>query len=307
MIGEKRQPHTFCVKYSDFCKCRKCEETRSKFDNIGPENQKLQDRFLGRKERRVAPERRHGQSSKEPKSPKSILKNRKYDGDRCLPFSQLYSQNDTINTIENFTVPPNEDRRHLTFQIKAPSVLLSQHQTEDSPQSQPVALQRTLTCGEPVRINSKQDLSLNPLSKHPGTFDSRVEASTIYTYNDVTKNQLSSLDPQLLRGGRATVNSILNDPTSRTSLQGFNCVNSSQDGSQHLLSQEVKLKERAIPAVNFTMNHSTTSFDLTGTTDEGMDPLNAPAPKSVDKSVPTRVKISATVLTKAASTKGSSR
>lgn len=51
MIGEKKQPQTFCVKYSDFCKCRRCEDMRQKFDNIGPANQRIQQQFLGQKER----------------------------------------------------------------------------------------------------------------------------------------------------------------------------------------------------------------------------------------------------------------
>ena len=41
MIGEKKATQIFCVKYSDFCKCKKCEFQRNRIDNIGPENQKL--------------------------------------------------------------------------------------------------------------------------------------------------------------------------------------------------------------------------------------------------------------------------
>ena len=37
-IGEKKHPHEFCVKYSEFCKCIKCVQIRSKFDALGPVN-----------------------------------------------------------------------------------------------------------------------------------------------------------------------------------------------------------------------------------------------------------------------------
>ena len=64
-IGEKKYPHSFCVKYSEFCKCVKCERIRSKFEAIGPQNQKLAKTFLA-------------------VDPAPIKK------EKCLPFSQLY-------------------------------------------------------------------------------------------------------------------------------------------------------------------------------------------------------------------------
>ena len=41
MIGERKQAQTFCVKYSDYCKCPKCEDARQRFGNLGPENQRI--------------------------------------------------------------------------------------------------------------------------------------------------------------------------------------------------------------------------------------------------------------------------
>jgi hypothetical protein len=45
-IGEKKHPHEFCVKYSEFCKCVKCNRIRSNFEVIGPKNQKLAKTYL---------------------------------------------------------------------------------------------------------------------------------------------------------------------------------------------------------------------------------------------------------------------
>lgn len=72
---------------------------------------------------------------------------------------------------------------------------MSQRVLGDSPQSLPVELQRNLTCQMPVRLHSKQDISLNPLNnKHQNTVDSRGEDSTIYTYDDAAKNHWSSME-----------------------------------------------------------------------------------------------------------------
>ena len=46
MIGEKKYDHQFCIKYSDYCKCIKCEHLKTLNQAIGPVNQNINNRFL---------------------------------------------------------------------------------------------------------------------------------------------------------------------------------------------------------------------------------------------------------------------
>lgn len=139
------------------------------------------------------------------------------------------------------------------------------------------------------------------MNKHQTTFDTRGDDSTIYTYDDAAKNQLSSLEAQLLH--HKPNNSVLHEQPSQASLQGFNCVTLSDEphhAQKNLLSREVQLKERARNA-NFSLNYMTSgtgsAFEATRSTKIERDPLNAPPPKHVDKSVPTRVTMGSSVAT----------
>lgn len=102
MIGEKKNNQVFCVKYSDFCKCKNCQIQRNKVDNIGPVNQQNQSKNPARRESAKRPQTDGRTAQKEEKSPRPILKNSKaYKGDKCLPFSQLYAHDHSIQTVSN--------------------------------------------------------------------------------------------------------------------------------------------------------------------------------------------------------------
>ena len=47
---------------------------------------------------------------------------------------------------------------------------------------------RKLTCNVPLRVDSKHDISNNPVKPNQITFDTRGEESTIYTYNNEELN-----------------------------------------------------------------------------------------------------------------------
>lgn len=88
-IGEHKvsQQQTFCVKYSEFCKCVKCEHTRNKMNAIGPQNQKMLDKYL--------------RNDKFKLPPRPIQ-------DKVVPLSHLYVNNNSVehlgNTLGNVTL-----------------------------------------------------------------------------------------------------------------------------------------------------------------------------------------------------------
>lgn len=45
-IGEFKGQYNFCVKFSEYCKCVKCQFQRNYVDAIGPKNQNVIDKFV---------------------------------------------------------------------------------------------------------------------------------------------------------------------------------------------------------------------------------------------------------------------
>jgi len=91
-IGEKKGAnHQFCVKFSDFCKCFKCEHIRSKFYELGPQNQKNVTLFVDPKEGTKRPQSRHKQKTSSVRiSEGPRTRNELEATHKCIPFSQLY-------------------------------------------------------------------------------------------------------------------------------------------------------------------------------------------------------------------------
>jgi len=75
-IGELKHQQRFCVNYSEFCKCARCEHTKNKVNALGPHNQNVQDKYI-----RVAGSRPPLASKNGTTTIKSTIE------DKCVPLS----------------------------------------------------------------------------------------------------------------------------------------------------------------------------------------------------------------------------